>query len=47
MGAILNRQGDTDYSGLQLFAAVTCLVGTGLLAASTYYMGQSHGTWKV
>ncbi|KAK4140138.1 major facilitator superfamily domain-containing protein [Dichotomopilus funicola] len=47
MGAILNRQGDTDYSGLQIFAVATCLIGTGLLAASTYYMGRSHGTWKV
>ncbi|KAF7588895.1 hypothetical protein BBP40_005045 [Aspergillus hancockii] len=26
MGAILNRQGNTDYSGLQLFSGISCLL---------------------
>ncbi|THC94859.1 hypothetical protein EYZ11_005660 [Aspergillus tanneri] len=32
MGSNLNRQHDTDHSGLQLFAAISILIGTGFLA---------------
>ncbi|CAJ2511204.1 Uu.00g068290.m01.CDS01 [Anthostomella pinea] len=47
MGAILNRQHDADYSGLQIFAGCSCLLGSGFLAASTYLLAKLRGTWKV
>ncbi|KAH6658455.1 major facilitator superfamily domain-containing protein [Truncatella angustata] len=47
MGAILNSQNNTDYSGLQLFASVSCILGTSLLLVATYFVSQSHKTWKV
>jgi hypothetical protein len=47
MGAILSRQNDTNYMGLQLFAGISCLLGAGLLAASTYLQAKSQKTWKV
>lgn len=47
MGAILNHQGDVEYSGMQLFAGVSCLLGTGLLLAATYFLSRLHKTWKM
>jgi len=47
MGAILNRQGDTNFMGLQLFAGISCLLGATLLTISTYLQGKSRGTWRV
>ncbi|KAH8882002.1 MFS general substrate transporter [Thozetella sp. PMI_491] len=40
MGAILDRQNDTDFSGMQLFSGLTCLVGAGLIGVSTYYVSH-------
>jgi hypothetical protein len=47
MGAILSREGDTDYSGLQIFSGASLLVGTGVLIVSTYLIAKMKGTWKV
>ncbi|KAE8344774.1 hypothetical protein BDV24DRAFT_148638 [Aspergillus arachidicola] len=34
MGAILNRQGNTYFSGLQLFGGITCVLGASAIAAA-------------
>jgi len=47
MGAILNKQDQVDFSGLQIFASASTLVGTALLAASTYFLGKTRKTWKI
>jgi hypothetical protein len=47
MGAILNRQSGTDFSGLQIFASVSPLLGSGFLAVSTYLLSRVRGTWKI
>lgn len=47
MGAILNRQGGTDFSGLQIFASATALLGSGFLAVSTFLLSRVRNTWKV
>ncbi|KAH8660451.1 putative MFS transporter [Xylariales sp. PMI_506] len=47
MGAILSRQGGNDYSGMQVFSSVCCLLGSVLLAASTYLLAHSRQNWKV
>jgi hypothetical protein len=47
MGAILNRQHDTDFMGLQVFAGVSCLLGACLLGYSTLLLSKTHKTWKV
>ena len=47
MGAILERQGGADYSGLILFGGVGSLVGAAFLIAATYLLGKKLGTWKV
>jgi hypothetical protein len=47
MGSILHRQNDTDFSGLELFASVSCLLGTGFIGIATYLMSQEHKTWRV
>jgi hypothetical protein len=46
-GAILDRQNNTDFSALQLFASVSALVGAGLLVASTYFVAKTRKTWKI
>lgn len=46
-GAILNRQHNTDFSGLQIFAAVSILIGTGCLALATVFLRRECKTWKV
>lgn len=47
MGAILDRQGGTDYSGLQIFASVSTLVGAGSMALSAYLLSRLEKTWKI
>jgi MFS family permease len=47
MGAILNRQGDHDYSGLQVFGGSSCLLGSVLLLGATLLLGKTQGTRKV
>lgn len=47
MGAILKQQGGKDFAGLEIFSAVSALIGASFLAISTYQMARSHGTWRV
>lgn len=47
MGAILSRQKNTDFSGLQIFAAVTLLLGTVFTAGATYSLAKIKKTWRV
>lgn len=47
MGAILNRQKNVDFSGLQIFAAVCILLGATLTAGATYFFARLSKTWKV
>ncbi|KAJ5577692.1 uncharacterized protein N7459_006656 [Penicillium hispanicum] len=47
MGGILSRQGGNDYSGMQIFAAVSSLLGASFLALSTYQISRIRGTWRV
>jgi len=47
MGAILNSQGDANFMGLQLFSGLSCLLGAGFLAVSTYFQAELRKTWKV
>jgi MFS family permease len=47
MGAILNRQGSTDFSGLQIFASTISILGSLGIGASTYLLSKMRKTWKV
>lgn len=47
MGAILAKQGSHDYSGLQIFSGISCVVGGGFLIAATCILGKSQGSRKV
>ncbi|KAI0547028.1 major facilitator superfamily domain-containing protein [Xylaria curta] len=47
MGAILDRQGGHNYSGLQIFSGTACLLGGVLLAISTYILSRSRKSWNV
>lgn len=47
MGAILNRQGNTDFSGLQIFASTISILGALGIGASTYLLSKMRKTWKV
>ncbi|KND93406.1 Riboflavin transporter MCH5 [Tolypocladium ophioglossoides CBS 100239] len=47
MGAILRRQQDTNFTGLQIFSGVSCLLGAGLLIVSTYGLARVRKSWKV
>jgi hypothetical protein len=47
MGAILERQGSMEYSGLIIFSGVGSIVGAALLVVATYLLGKKLGTWKV
>ncbi|KAF2726274.1 MFS general substrate transporter [Polychaeton citri CBS 116435] len=46
-GAILARQGESTYWGLQTFAVVSAMLGSALTLASTILIGRTKGTWKV
>jgi len=41
-GAILNSQKDAKFSGLQLFAAISIIIGTGLTAGSRFVLAKIH-----
>ncbi len=47
MGQILNVQNDTDFSGLQIFAGVSLLVGTALTGLATFFIGRANKTWWI
>lgn len=47
MGAILAKQGSHDYSGLQIFSGVSCVMGGLFLIAATYCLGKTQGSRKV
>lgn len=47
MGSILSRQGNDNFAGMQIFAAVAALLGGCLIALSTYLLGSSRGTRRV
>ncbi|KAJ6128117.1 hypothetical protein N7471_009334 [Penicillium samsonianum] len=47
MGAILKQEGGKNFAGLEIFAAVSALIGASFLAMSTYQMSRSRGTWRV
>ena len=47
MGAILDRQGITEFSGLILFSGVSALIGAAFLFVATYILGRRLSTWKV
>ncbi|KAF2446718.1 MFS general substrate transporter [Karstenula rhodostoma CBS 690.94] len=47
MGAILDRQGDAEFSGLILFGGVGSIAGAAFLGVATYFLGKKLGTWKV
>lgn len=47
MGSILTRQSGTDFVGLQIFAAMTALLGSFCIAGSTLLLSHSRQTWRV
>ncbi|KAI1501365.1 major facilitator superfamily domain-containing protein [Biscogniauxia marginata] len=47
IGSILSSQNNTDYMGVQLWSGLCCLLGTGLLAVSTYLLSKIQKTRKV
>ena len=46
MGAILGRQHDSTYMGMQVFAVVTMFLGFVFLLVSRNVLAAAHGTWK-
>jgi hypothetical protein len=47
MGAILDRQNDASFTGLQIFCGASALLGAGLLATATYMLGTTRKTRKI
>ncbi|RDK38383.1 putative MFS transporter [Aspergillus phoenicis ATCC 13157] len=47
MGGILNQQHRTDFSGLQIFAGLSAILGSLFLGTSNYLLAKSRRTWKV
>lgn len=47
MGAVLKQQGGKNFAGLEIFSAVSTLIGASFLAMSTYRMARFQGTWRV
>lgn len=47
MGAILGRQNNDDFSGLQIFGGVSAILGGAILAISTNTLAKTRNTWKV
>ncbi|KAL2810568.1 MFS general substrate transporter [Aspergillus granulosus] len=47
MGAILDRQHNTDFLGLQLFSSISVLLGFAFLVVATCLLSRAQGTWKV
>ncbi|KAE8137696.1 hypothetical protein BDV38DRAFT_246065 [Aspergillus pseudotamarii] len=46
-GTISNCQGDTNFSGLQLFGGITCLLGACAIAAAAYLLGNLRQSKKI
>lgn len=46
-GAILARQGESTYWGLQSFSVISSLLGGVLCTGATFLIGRSKGTRKV
>ncbi|KAF2709139.1 MFS general substrate transporter [Pleomassaria siparia CBS 279.74] len=46
-GAILDRQGGHEYSGLQIFSGASAVLGSLILVAATYFLGKTKGSRKV
>ncbi|KAB8200272.1 major facilitator superfamily domain-containing protein [Aspergillus parasiticus] len=46
MGAILGRQHNSTFKGLQVFAIATMFIGFVLLLISRNVLAAAHGTWK-
>lgn len=46
MGAILGRQHNSTFMGLQVFAIATMFIGFVLLLISRNVLAAAHGTWK-
>jgi hypothetical protein len=46
MGELLNVQ-HGDFLALQLFSGVSCLVGSGLIAMATYFLGNARLTRRI
>lgn len=44
MGAILERQHDSTYEGMQIFAIVTMFIGSVFLLVSRNVLAAAHGT---
>lgn len=47
MGAILEKQNYTDYSGLQLFGACCGILGSVLIGAATFLLRKLRNTSKM
>lgn len=47
MGAILGRQNNDDFSGLQIFCGVSAVLGGVILAVSTRTLAKTKNTWNV
>lgn len=47
MGAILEKQNYTDYSGLQLFGACCGILGSVLIGAATFLLRKMRNTSKI
>lgn len=46
MGAILGRQHNETYMGMQVFAVVTMFLGFLFLLASRNVLSAANGTWR-
>ena len=46
MGAILGRQPNSTFVGLQVFAIVTMFLGSLFLLVSRNILAAAHGTWR-
>lgn len=44
MGAILGKQHDSTYEGMQIFAIVTMFIGSVFLLLSRNILAAAHGT---
>lgn len=47
MGAILGRQNNDDFAGLQIFCGVSAVLGGSILAVSTSMLAKTKNTWNV
>lgn len=47
MGAILGREYNENFSGLQIFCGVSAILGGTILAVSTRMLAKTKSTWIV